>query len=422
MAETVCGPADEVGGDVFDRLGELVDQSLIRVDDEGDEPRFAMLETIREFARERLDARGETDSIGRRHAEAMTDLAREAAPLLSGQDQRVWLERLEREHDNFRAVLDRSTARPDPEVAATLAFYLWRFWQQRGYLREARARFDAMAAMGWVLEPVTSARFAEAFGGIAYWQSDQATATAWYQRALDAWRAIGDKPEIANALFNRSYADLIVIMQGEVDPEVLESGRAMLEEALALYRDLDDAAGEGNILWGLGSYYYFTADAATAEGWYERALALHRSSGQRTMEAWSLHMIALSEIGQRRFDDGLVNGRHALQHFYEAGDVSGVTLTLDDLALVAVSTGDHERAGRLWGAARHLQQTTGTMLADYVDQNFELFGIPRPRDVLSAADLDRLAAEGASMGLDEVVAYALDQPGGAPAEEHGGDD
>ena len=84
----------------------------------------------------------------------MLDLAEQAAPHLSGADQRTWLDRLERDHDNLRAALDWATARPDPEVAARLAFALWRFWQQRGYLNEARARFEAMAAQGWSLEPV----------------------------------------------------------------------------------------------------------------------------------------------------------------------------------------------------------------------------------------------------------------------------
>jgi tetratricopeptide (TPR) repeat protein len=380
-----------------------------------------MLETIREYAAEMLEARGEATATRARHADAMIALAESAAPQLSGTDQRVWLERLEREHDNLRAALDWATAEPRPEIAARLSYLLWRFWQQRGYLNEARARFDAMAANGWTLEPVTAARFAEAFGGIAYWQSDQPVAAYWYESALETWRAIGDKGEIANALFNRSYSDLIEIMKGRVDPDVLAGGRAMLEEALVLYRELGDTAGEGNILWGLGSYYYFTADAATAESWYAQSLELHRASGQRTMEAWSMHMLSLSAIGQRHFDDGLANGRHALRHFYEAGDVSGVTLTLDDLAIVAIATGDPVRAGRLWGAARHLQVTTGTMLADYVDQNFDLFGIARPRDLIEPAELDRLAAEGAAMGLDEVVAYALGEDGTAPITGHEAD-
>lgn len=418
-AEAVCGPGAEVGGDVVDRIGELVDQSLVRVEEADDEDqRFSMLETIREYAAEMLEIRGEATTTRERHADAMIALAESAAPQLSGTEQRAWLERLEREHDNLRATLDWATAEPRPEIAARLSYLLWRFWQQRGYLNEARARFDAMAAHGWTLDPITAARFAEAFGGIAYWQSDQPTAAHWYQAALDTWRAIGDKREIANALFNRSYSDLIEIMNGRMDPDVLAGGQAMLEEALGLYRELGDAAGEGNILWGLGSFHYFTGDAAAAEPWYTASLELHRASGQRTMEAWSMHMLSLSAIGQKKFDDGLANGRHALRHFFEAGDVSGVTLTLDDLSIVALATGDPVRAGRLWGAARHLQLTTGTMLADYVDQNFDRFGIARPRDLIEPAELERLAAEGAAMGLDEIVAYALGESGAAPTTAH----
>jgi predicted ATPase/class 3 adenylate cyclase len=414
-AETVCGPAAEIGGDVIDRIGELVDQSLVRVDDDEAEPRFSMLETIREFAAERLEARGEATALGARHAAAMVELAEVAAPQLSGSEQRLWLDRLEREHDNLRAALDWAMAESQPEVGARLAYLLWRFWQQRGYLNEARARFDAMDALDWDLEPISQARFAEANAGIAYWQSDQDKAVRAYDEALAIWRTMGDKSELANALYNRAYANLIDVMAGSGQGPHWHSGLAMLEEALALYRELGDKGGEGSILWGLGSYYYFTADAVTAEAWFRRSLELHRMAGQRTMEAWSLHMLSLSAVNQRHFDEALTNGRHALRHFYEAGDVSGVTLVLDDLAIIAAATGDLDRSGRLWGAARHLQQTTGTSLADYVEENYKLFEVPRPRDLLSPKDLAARAAEGAAMGLDEVVAYALDEVGPVPA-------
>jgi predicted ATPase/class 3 adenylate cyclase len=407
QAEIVCGPSDEVGGDVVDRIGELVDQSLVRLDDGDDEPRFTMLETIREYAAEMLATRDEAEAVMRRHAMAYLALAQRAAPELSGADQRQWLDRLEREHDNIRAALDWAVDH-DPTIAARLAFAIWRFWQQRGYLTEARARFDVMGTRDWDLEPVDRAQFAEAFGGICYWQSDRPEATRRYDEALAIWRTIGDKGEIANALYNRSYADVIEFMGGHVDLEALDRGRAMLEEALALYQEIGDVAGEGNIVWGLGSYYYFTSDAANAETWYRRALELHRSAGQRTMEAWSLHMLALSESGQRRFGDAADDARHALRHFYEAGDVAGVTLTIDDLAIVAANEGDRRRAGLLWGAARHLQQTTGTSLADYVKSNYGLFEVPSPAERLTPEELDRWGTEGATLGLDELVAYALD--------------
>ena len=411
MADRVCGPAEEVGGDVVDRIGELVDQSIVRLDEGSAEPRFAMLETIREYAAEMLVARGETEMIAQHHAAAMLDLAQQAAPELAGAEQRMWLDRLEREHDNMRAALDWSAGKPDPIMATRLASSLWRFWQQRGYLNEARARFERMEAQGWTLEPIDRARFAEAFGGVAYWQSDAPNAQRLYEDALAIWRELGNKREIANALYNRAYADMIDVMEGKVTPEAQSTASSgLLDEALEIYRGLDDPGGEGNILWALGSLYFFTRSAGDAESWYRRSLELHRSAGNRSMEAWSLHMLGLSIMAQRRFEEAREVVRHALRHFYGASDISGVTLVLDDLAIIAIGFGDNVRGARLWGAARHLQQRTGTGLADYVDRSNELYGVPTPKDALSAEELAASSVEGAAMSFDEIVAYALEVP------------
>lgn len=418
IAELVCGPASEVGGDVFDGLTGLVDQSLVRVDDLHSEPRFLMLESISEFAAEQLEARGETSMIRDRHASAMVDLAERAQPHLSGVDQRTWLDHLEREHDNMRAALDWATTKPWPELAARLAFALWRFWQQRGYLNEARTRLEAMAAMDWQLAPVHKARFAEAFGGVAYWQSDREAALRWYDEALAVWRERDDKRELANALYNRAYTDVIGVMSGlTLDAELLAKTRAMLTEALELYRLAGDEGGEGNILWALGSVEYFSRNLAGAGDWYRQALAVHRKTGQRTMAAWSLHMGSLVAIGSREYPEAARLAREALADFADSGDVSGIILTLDDLAIIAASRREGPRSGRLWGAARHLQQTTGTALADYVQETYTMFDSPMPAQLLSESELAEKAAEGAAMGLDEIVAYALEEGASALPNE-----
>jgi predicted ATPase/class 3 adenylate cyclase len=424
LAETVCGPADEIGGDIVDRIGELVDQSLVRLDDGpaqataiDAEPRFTMLETIREYAAEMLAVRGEAEAVAARHAEAMLDVVRSALPHLKGADQRRWLDRLEGEHDNVRAAIDWATARPAPALAMRLGSAMWRFWQQRGYLNEARTRLEAMADEGWSVDPVDRARFAEALGGVAYWQSDRPAAIRWYDEALAIWESMDDQAEIANALFNRAYADMIAVMRAEADMDEMRASQVRMERALAIYQELGDVGGEGNLLWGLGSFHFFTGDAATGEAWYQRSLELHRAVGDHTMEAWSLHMLALAATGQGHWDDAGANARHALRHFHEAGDISGVNLVLDDLSLVAMAAGDEERAGRLWGAARQLQSATGTALADYV-KNKHLFGVDPPEDLIDPARLRVLAAEGAAMGLDELVAYALGSDDGMVPTSH----
>ena len=121
LAESICGPASELGLDVLDGIEALVDQSLLRSEDVAGEARFRMLETIRAFAAEQLAASGEADTIGERHARAFLALAREAADgARPGSEQRTWLDRLDIEHDNLRAALEWATARPDPDVAIPL--------------------------------------------------------------------------------------------------------------------------------------------------------------------------------------------------------------------------------------------------------------------------------------------------------------
>ena len=407
VADRVCGPASEVGVDVFDGVAMLVDQSLLRVEDGADEQRYVMFDAIREYAAEMLTVSGECDDIEERRSRAYLDLAEEAAPQLAGADQRRWLDRLEREHDNLRATIMWAANRPDPELAVRVAFALWRFWQQRGYLNEARVRLDDLSGRGWDLSPVLHARLAEARGGVAYWQADQVTAEACYAEALELWRQIGDRREIANALFNRAYADAAWIMGGRIDGDA-SAAREMLEEALAIYRDLGDAAGEGNILWAIGSFHFFANEMAEAEATYREALRLHRAGHNQTMEAWSLHMLALSLVSQKRAVEAKAAAHEALTYFKEAGDVAGITLVLDDLSGVALFDQDLPRAGRMWGAARHLQEITGVDLASFTETGFGSLGYSTASQVLPPEDLERYAAEGAAMSLDEAVAYALE--------------
>ena len=413
-AEAVAAQPTVLDLDVLDGLADLVDQSLVRrVDEHDGAARFGMLESIREFAAEVLAASGDAEAVRAAHAAVYLALAEEAAPQLQGAEQRRWLDGLERDHDNLRKALAWAIERPDPPTAVRLAFALWRFWQQRGYLDEARALLDRMAAQDWDLEPDLRARFAEAAGGVAYWQADLAVAVRWYDLALVIRRegARGGDPEsrreLANALYNRGYVAVAEFMQGpreEARPD--PASRAMMEEALAIYRELGDRGGEGNLLWGLGGYLLFAGEPAEAEAYFGRSMELHRAAGHRTMEAWSLHMLGSSLLIQERYAEAGEPCGHALRHFGEAGDVSGITLALDALALVALAAGERPRGARLWGAARQLQRVTGTGLADWDERIYAMmpFGVA---NVFTPEELDRIAAEGAALSLSDAVAYGL---------------
>ncbi|HEX5241126.1 MAG TPA: adenylate/guanylate cyclase domain-containing protein [Candidatus Limnocylindrales bacterium] len=412
-AEAVCGPASEIGEDVVDGVLSLATQSLLRTIENPDEPRFQMLDTIREFAAERLAERGDQVELERRHGAWHLEFATRAAAELSGDDQRDWLERFEHAHDNLRAAMDRAAARADAEIAIGIAFHTWRFWQKRGHLYEARRRLDALAATEWSRrDPRLRARLLEALGGVCWWQGDIRPMREAYAEAVEVWRRVDDPAELANALYNYSFGftvpEGVDPSTGTVQSDPTGEGRVALDEALALYRGLGEERGEANVLWGIGNMQYFAGTEQT--GAEEFALALEKFArvGDRTMEAWSRHQLGSSYIRVGRLDEARRLIQDALRFFHAASDTTGLTLVLDDLSSLAVAAGDPERAARLWGAARNLTSTTGAGLAGFVDEAVEYDARPNVRRALEKDELTRLGDEGAAMALDELIAYALE--------------
>jgi len=250
-----------------------------------------------------------------------------------------------------------------------------------------------------------------------------------YAEAVEIWRSIGDRAELANALYNYSFAftvpeerpgpDTSTTLASDTDPT--GDGRRTLEEALAIYRDIGDERGEANVLWGIGNMRYFaytTPGSDTGAPEFEQALAKFRRVGDRTMEAWSLHQLGSAYIRMDRLPEAHDLLLQALEIFQRSSDTTGLTLAFDDLSSLAVAQGDLDRAARLWGAARSLTSATGAGLAAFVDEAVEYDARPNVRRAMSDEDLTRIGAEGAAMPLDDMIAYALGAP--APKATAGG--
>src|SRR5262249_33454974 len=245
--------------------------SLVKTDDLLDgEVRFRLLDTIREYAAEHLEERGETDLIRERHQDWYVALAAHAAAKLSGADQRRWLDRLDLEHDDIRAVLDRAVAKPEPAVAIGLGFSMWRFWQKHGHLEEAQRRLGAMAEAPWSREdPRLRARLMEALGGTYWWQGQIPAMGRGYTEALQLWQSIGDTAEIANAYYNASFQYAVPNQIGSTaQRDDMHVGQEYLERAIELFREVGDQRGEANALWGLGNYHYFQAFEDVGEPYF----------------------------------------------------------------------------------------------------------------------------------------------------------
>ncbi|HEX6607499.1 MAG TPA: AAA family ATPase, partial [Chloroflexia bacterium] len=188
--------------DVLDRLTALLDQSLLQSDPGGEETRFRMLETIREYAWDRLAASGEAAAIRRRHAAYFQALAEAADAGWQGTRQAIWRQRLAVEHDNLRAALAWMQETAQGEAGARLAGALARFWATHGYLAEGRRWLEWALQAAHPLPVADRARLLDGASEIAYWQADYAAARAWAEEALALRRTLGYPAPIAEALTN----------------------------------------------------------------------------------------------------------------------------------------------------------------------------------------------------------------------------
>ena len=403
--ESVCGPAEDVGTEVVEGLDQLADQSLLRRLPDFDEPRFLMLQTIREFAGERLEENGEAAAIRNRHVEAFIVLAQLAEPNLFGQQRREWLDRLEIDHDNFRAALDWCLEIGDARQAMRLVGSFWRFWQMRGHIHEGRARLAQVLSMPTSDEfPQERTLALEAAGGLAYWQADMGVAQGFYDQCLELTRRLGDKRAIANAIYNDAFPMTVA-------RRTIPRARELLQEALALFRELGDDGRVARTLWGLGNAYYFEKDYPAARPVLEEAQAISRRMDDRFNLAWSTHTLGLVADNTGDIAGAKRHFLEALQLFVEAQDVSGITLQLDNLSVIARKQGDPLRATRLAAAAVAQQAVTGTGLGGLLSYQEGRTG----REGLSEADAARAWAQGQALTLDQAVAYAID-PAALPVQ------
>ncbi|HSF03926.1 MAG TPA: hypothetical protein VLA62_13010, partial [Solirubrobacterales bacterium] len=249
--EVVC--ADTVEGDILDGLSSLVDKSLVRqVEGFEGAPRFAMLETIREYASEQLASRGEADAVRERHAKVYCGLAADARDELMGPEQRRWLDRLEQEHDNLRAALRWSLSAGQTEVALRLIANLWRFWQMRGYLVEGYGHAAAvLSAVTPQDDPATVADALEAAGGLAYWLGDEAAVTL-YERALALHRERRDRSGEARQWYNLAGAYTMTVDRATGLPKARDAA----QRAVDMYRELGDEPALARALWAMANSSY----------------------------------------------------------------------------------------------------------------------------------------------------------------------
>ena len=406
--ERVCGP--EVTGEVIDALASLVDKSLIRQrDGAAGEPRFGMLETIREFALEQAAERAVLDSLRDRHAAHLGEVVQSASGEIMGSGKRTWLDRLEDDHDNLRAAVGWLTENGRAEAALRMSAALWRFWQMRGYLAEGVAAVSAALALPHAADhPEARADALSAAAGLAYWQGAADQSRVHYEEEIALRRELGDRRGLAEALYGISFTWTITELADQRDAE---AGAALIEEALAIFREIGDDLGAGRCEWALGNVAYGQRRFAEARQHAVNALAIFRSADDRFMIGWTMFTLGLADLAEDHVSGGAPGARaaagdwleQALTIFAEADDSSGYTLVLDSLALLALRDGDPQRAARLSGAVARLERETGTGLNLWNRGTLEFDPTELRDDPATAAEW----RAGEALTSAEAVAFAL---------------
>src|SRR5215212_7780228 len=441
--EAICDAEGDLPVEVFEGVSSLVDKSLLRQEEgPGGEPRFVMLETVHEFAREKLGESEKAEQIKRVYAEYFLNLAEEAYPELKGPNQLEWLERLEAEHDNMRAALSWALKRKEVEVALRLGSALSYFWSMRGYQSEGRSWLEEALAIEGRVSPEVRAMALAAAGELAFEQGELDRAQEAYDEGLELLEHEGREPSEAEPLL------LGLLGWVEWEREDYRRAKQLFEEGLALSREMSDTWWLASSLSNLALVSYSQGDYERATELYDESMDLFREQGDKQSLALCLNNLAMlvcsqgelgragklteegvalhRELGIRGgVSVGLYNlgwiallqddlGRAAdlysesLSLAWDIGMNPTVQSALEGFACVAREEGDAERAAQLWGAAQTLHETKG---------------IPRDSDFLAEADA-RISAvrsgmgeevweealrKGRAMTLEEAVSYALEE-------------
>jgi predicted ATPase len=341
-AEAVCDTKGDLDLDLLDGMASMVDKSLVQqVEPARGESRFVMLETIREYALEKLEASGEEALTKRAHTAYCLVLAEEEATEQSGAEGAEWLERFASEHDNFRAALEWLTETGDAEWGLRLGTALFRYWEIREYLAEGRDRLGRLLKLAGAATPTKlRVRALFAAGVLAGEQGDYASADALINESQDIARELGDKTGIAvslNALavFARDRGDVA-------------TAHILFEASLGLWRELGDEKAVARALSNLANVLKLQGDYDRARSLYAECLAIFRGLEDRTGVAWSLNY-----QGDVARDQGDSAGAQALYEqglviFRELGDRWGIAGTLADLGSLAREQGNYPRVYSLY--------------------------------------------------------------------------
>ena len=384
--------------EVLGLLADLVDKSLVLVDERELGPRYRQLGTVRQYSQDLLLASGEALVVRRRHAEWFLRLAERAEPELLEAEQAVWFDRLEVEHDNLRTALEWCMEGGEVEAGVRLASALWRFWVVRGYSEEGRKRLEAVLRKSSTAQPVLRAMVLHAAGSLAIGQSDYASASKFFEESLAIWEVLKDRKRFADTLRNLG---LVATSQGDQS-----TARSLYEQSLALLRDLGHRGDIAVSLNNLGMVIYRQGDEAAARSLLEESLALLRELGNKQHIAMALTNLGLLAVSREEYAAARALYAEGLVIRRDLGDRWGIAYSLEGFAGLAAAQGQMNWAVRLLGAAEALREAIHAPLPP-VWRTVHDRTVATIRSEISEGEFVATLADGRAMKLEQAIAEAV---------------
>jgi predicted ATPase/DNA-binding SARP family transcriptional activator len=399
-AEAACAGEQLEVDDILDGISTLVDKSLVVMDaDEGD-ARYHLLETVRQYALERLTEAGEVDAIRAAHARFFVAFAESAEPhLFAGAGSAHWIGRVKADVDNLRAASQWAEEKPDrAETALRLIYALHWFWWATGQLREARQRIEAALSLsGQDADPVRRGRALLALGFIAITQGDLSVIRTALEQALPL---LEDRDEPRNVAYLLTCLSAGHLFEGAVAQAYLHA-----ERALATVAKVPPHAVHSFVLYYHGRAAEASGDFASARASFEEATRLGRAIGHRPAIAHPLAMLGRLALIAGDHDEAFARFAESLEIHAQTDDLWGSAVALDGLAGVAVLREQYGRAVRLMAAGDSLRSRIASELTP-LERNERNHRTERARAALGD-NFDRLYAEAASMPKPEILGVAL---------------
>lgn len=438
-AEAICAqrPADV---DVLDLLSRLVEKSLVVFDDAGPEPRYRLLETVRLYGAELLRAEGEEAAARGRHRDWYLQLAEQAEPALSGPEQKVWLDRLEAEHDNFRATLAWSRSEADGvEAGLRLAGALAPFWDIRGYWREGREWQEAMLAKAGEVDSPARVKVLNAAANFALFQGDHEQSVQFGEASLALSRKLGDRQGTATCLtilgfeacrienytrareygneslqLNRELGDSVgaagaLAVLGLVERGEGNAERAMqlLEESLRQLRAMGDQVRTSVVLLNLGLVHRDRGDYGRAQRMFEEALGLFQTLGDRWGTAFAQSNLGIVAWNMGEFAQAAELFRQSLVLRKALGEKRGISTSITGLGVVAIRQGQARRAAVLLGAAEALREAVKVPPPPFIRDSYDSL-VASLKEALPGEVFQSAWAEGRGMDLERAIEFAME--------------